>query len=162
MASQVYWVREINGNQEVDPILQRINEISDNQSEYRGISNVACETVFEEIMRGKIRELLNVAVECCVYGVYVLPRFLYCLDHSNRKVLAMGDVLDSIRSTHDNPNEFLEQSKEQSMLHPLEFCVQIYRKHCSKSPPFCNSIYGLTDQLISLQLVMAQKNKEVC
>ncbi|XP_031561210.1 PCNA-interacting partner-like isoform X2 [Actinia tenebrosa] len=72
----------------------------------------------------------------------------------------MGDVLNSTRSTYGNPNEFLGQCEEHSLLHPLELCVEIYRKHCSKSPPFCNSIYGLTDQLISLQIVMAQKNKE--
>jgi len=72
--------------------------------------------------------------------------------------LTMGNALD-----HVNPVEEDETAKKKQhlYLHPIEFAVKIFRKHCSKTPPFCRSIYGLTDQLLALQLVMAQKSKMV-
>lgn len=43
---------------------------------------------------------------------------------------------------------------------PVEFLINLYREHGTKKP-FCDSIFDLKEQLIALQLVMAQLNKEV-
>lgn len=43
---------------------------------------------------------------------------------------------------------------------PLGFLIDLYREHSSKRP-FCDSIFGLKEQMVALQLVMAQFNKQV-
>lgn len=43
---------------------------------------------------------------------------------------------------------------------PVEFLINLYREHGNKKP-FCDSIFDLKEQLVALQLVMAQLNKEV-
>ena len=43
---------------------------------------------------------------------------------------------------------------------PLEFLIDVYREHSTKKP-FCDSIFDLKEQLVALQLVMAQLNKQV-
>ncbi|XP_068747987.1 PCNA-interacting partner-like isoform X1 [Montipora capricornis] len=42
---------------------------------------------------------------------------------------------------------------------PLEFLINLYREHSTKKP-FCDSIFDLKEQLVALQLVMAQLNKQ--
>ena len=42
----------------------------------------------------------------------------------------------------------------------MEFLVNLYREHGNKRL-FCDSIFDLKEQLVALQLVMAQLNKEV-
>ncbi|XP_015762098.1 PREDICTED: PCNA-interacting partner-like [Acropora digitifera] len=42
---------------------------------------------------------------------------------------------------------------------PLGFLIDLYREHSSKRP-FCDSIFGLKEQMVALQLVMAQFNKQ--
>lgn len=85
--------------------------------------------------------------------------FLYFLDEE-WTILAMGKALEHLKIVL-NDEELERQTERHSFLHSIEFLVNIFRRHCSKTPPFCRSIYGLTDQLLSLQLVMAQRNKQV-
>ena len=54
-------------------------------------------------------------------------------------------------------NDSFKQASWQS---PTEFLINLYREHSTKRP-FCDSIFDLKEQMVALQLVMAQLNKEV-
>ena len=67
--------------------------------------------------------------------------------------LAFGYESSKFQRTRDS----FQHGRLQS---PVEFLVKLYREHGTKKP-FCNSIFDLKEQLVTLQLVMAQLNKEV-
>lgn len=54
-------------------------------------------------------------------------------------------------------NHIFKKVKWQSS---TEFIINLYREHSTKKP-FCDSIFNLKEQLVALQLIMAQLNKEV-
>ena len=54
----------------------------------------------------------------------------------------------------------LDETKVLSTMHITSLFARIFRKHCS-TKAFGNSVFGLEQQLLALQLVMAQRNKKV-
>ena len=74
-------------------------------------------------------------------------------DNETTTYLAFGCQSSEFQSTCNPLNNARLQS-------PVEFLINLYREHGTKKP-FCDSIFDLKEQLIALQLVMAQLNKEV-
>ena len=70
-----------------------------------------------------------------------------------------------VKFTDDNKPSYLGFGSNHTIPHvtpqrPLEFLIDLYREH-SSTRPFCDSIFGLKEQMVALQLVMAQLNKQV-
>ena len=81
-------------------------------------------------------------------------KFAFFLDDNDTTTyLAFGYQGSEFQSTRDS----LEHARLQR---PVEFLINLYRQHGTKKP-FCDSIFDLKEQLVALQLVMAQLNKEV-
>lgn len=83
--------------------------------------------------------------------LYMLFNFL--LDNETTAFIAFGYQSSEFQSTCDS-------LKHTRLQRPVEFLINLYREHGTKKP-FCDSIFDLKEQLIALQLVMAQLNKEV-
>lgn len=80
--------------------------------------------------------------------------FIFFLDnYETTTYLTFGYQSSEFQSTCNLLNNARLQS-------PVEFLINLYREHGTKKP-FCDSIFDLKEQLIALQLVMAQLNKEV-
>lgn len=79
--------------------------------------------------------------------------YIYYFLDDNETYLAFGYQSSEIQSTCKPLNNAKLQR-------PVEFLINLYREHGTKKP-FCDSIFDLKEQLIALQLVMAQLNKEV-
>lgn len=74
-------------------------------------------------------------------------------DHKATTYLAFGHQSSEFQSAYDS-------FKQASLQSSVEFLIDLYREHGAKKP-FCDSIFDLKEQLVALQLVMAQLNKEV-
>lgn len=74
-------------------------------------------------------------------------------DKETTTYLAFGYQDSEFQSTCDS-------LKHARLLRPIEFLINLYRQHGTKKP-CCDSIFDLKEQLVALQLVMAQLNKEV-
>lgn len=81
-------------------------------------------------------------------------KFAFFLDDKETTTyLAFGYQDSEFQSTCDS-------LKHARLQRPIEFLINLYRQHGTKKP-CCDSIYDLKEQLVALQLVMAQLNKEV-
>ena len=74
-------------------------------------------------------------------------------DGNKTTYIAFGYESSKFQSTCDA----FQHARLQS---PVEFLINLYREHGNKRL-FCDSIFDLKEQLVALQLVMAQLNKEV-
>lgn len=79
--------------------------------------------------------------------------FIFLDDKETTTYLAFGYQSSEFQGAHD----FFKQARLQR---PVEFLINLYREHGTKKP-LCDSIFDLKEQLVALQLVMAQLNKEV-
>ena len=79
--------------------------------------------------------------------------FVASSDGNETTYIAFGYDSSKFQSTRDA----IQHAKLQS---PVEFLVNLYREQGNKRL-FCDSIFDLKEQLVALQLVMAQLNKEV-
>ena len=75
---------------------------------------------------------------------------LFSDDERKTAFLKFGDSFDVKK----------EDSSPSSVCYVMEFLLKLYRRHCSKAV-LCDSVLHLKDQLVALQLIMAQHNKKV-
>ena len=83
----------------------------------------------------------------------VLEFTFFLDDNKTTTYLAFGYQSSEFQSTCNS-------LKHVRVQRPVEFLINLYREHGTKKL-LCDSIFDLKEQLIALQLVMAQLNKEV-